>query len=302
LFFVQTPWIVWSVTPVVFYLTPALLWLFGWNLYPQARPDDVLAIPLLLFLTISVAMSWLSRLHWVPILSAASQLFIAIELAPTAVTSLIKPFGKSLIRIMPVTAKGASATSQGVDRRTFGVLIGLALVTLGSFLFSAITDSGPAHHPAEMMALSFWTIYALVVIAVASLMCFEPHWRSAEKRFAVSQPVDVVLADRRGSSGMVLDVSLSGARVRLLQEVGLQLGEPVSLGLPGFGWLSSRIARLGCDGEIGLSFDALGPSLRASLIRTLFTDPHLHTPISKYRAMPIFADLIRRYIGAGERA
>ena len=300
LFFLQTPWVVWSFTPLVFYVTPALLWLFGWSLYFQARPEDVLAVPLLLFTTIGVALSWLSRLHWVPILSPASQLFIAVELAPTAVMSLLKPFGKSLIKIMPVTPKGSSATSERVDLRTFCALFCLGLGTLGCFLYGAITDNGPAHHLLVMVAVSFWTIYSLLVITIAILICFEPPSDQSDERVRVIRSVSVALSDGHRECGVALDVSLDGARVRFGEGAKLRIGQRVWLDFPRIGRIAARIVGQEPNNEYVLEFVWLERPIRHALIRTLFTDPEVQSAAVEFKGKPIFIDLIKRYVGLTE--
>jgi cellulose synthase (UDP-forming) len=301
LFFVQTPWIVWSVAPIIFYLTPALLWLFGWNVYSQAEPNDVLLIPLLLFAAICVSMGWLSRLHWVPVLSAASQIFMAFELAPTAVLAFLKPFGKPLIKIMPVTPKGASASLQRIDLRTFSLLLGLTLVTLSAFLYSILTDYIPVHHSTSMIALSFWTLYTLSITSIACLMCIELPYRQAEERFRVSQPVRIMLTDGGSECGVALDVSLTGARIRLNQHALLTVGQWISLDIPTIGRISASVAREDRSrNEFGLKFESLDQATRHALIRAIFTDARIQSVTLKFSAKPLFVGLLRRFVGIAE--
>jgi hypothetical protein len=51
------------------------------------------------------------------------QLFMAFELLPQALASLVKPFGKPLLRISPVTLKGKAAIGRHVDMRTLTCLV-----------------------------------------------------------------------------------------------------------------------------------------------------------------------------------
>jgi len=54
-------------------------------------------------------MLWLGRRQFIPFFWQGFQLFMAFELLPHALASLVKPFGKPLLQINPVTPKGQAA-------------------------------------------------------------------------------------------------------------------------------------------------------------------------------------------------
>lgn len=296
LFFLQTSWIVWSVAPLVFYVTPAILWMFDGDIYMGAAADELLLIPFFLFTTFTIAMSWLSRLHWVPVLSAAAQLFIAAELAPTAVTSLLKPFGKPLIKIMPVTPKGASAESQRIDLLTFSILLSIALVTLGSFVYGMLAVGAPSKHPLELVALSFWTIYTLLVVSLACLICSDHSKGFTEPSFEISRPVRIIFSSDYDATGEAVELSLAGARIRSEETGGPAMGSLVWLDIPAIGLIAARLVFQKRD-IYSFEFEPLDDDFRRALIKALFTDPDAQSEITDFKAGPMVLDLVRRYFG-----
>jgi hypothetical protein len=61
---------------------------------------------------------------WLPLVWHSFHLFTAVELMPTVLATLVKPFGRSPVRILPVIAKGhaAQVTAGRFDLTTCTVL------------------------------------------------------------------------------------------------------------------------------------------------------------------------------------
>jgi cellulose synthase (UDP-forming) len=296
LLFSQTTWITWSIAPLVYAVSPMTLWMFGWKVYPAANPTEVLVIPLLLFISLSVSIAWLSRLHWTPIASPATMLFLAVELVPTALSTLIKPFGKPLVRILPVTPKGASAAARRVDLRTFSVLAAIIVLTLGSFVATALAGADPVQHPDEVVASVFWTMYTLVVLTFAALTCFERPYRRGEERFPVQQPAELRSGDQF-LGVLILDISVSGARIETGGAASLRSDDRVELGVLGIGTLPGIVVRRdAAPGQYGVKFDGLAAEVRHRLIRAIFTDPVIQVQAVSFSWAPIFRGLLRRFV------
>jgi cellulose synthase (UDP-forming) len=92
--------------------------------------DDVLGYQLTTLLFFSLTFAWLAPRSFVPVLTTAVHIFMAIRLAPTALATLIKPFGAPF----RVTPKGAAGRQGASDRVTTSVALSLLLASLGGAL------------------------------------------------------------------------------------------------------------------------------------------------------------------------
>ena len=96
LFFLQSYWVLGAFLPLFYAILPCSVWLFGARLFPHVNPTDLAVMPTVLLLAIWLSLAWVSDRTWIPIVTQAFQLFTAVEQLPTALASLIKPFGKPL--------------------------------------------------------------------------------------------------------------------------------------------------------------------------------------------------------------
>lgn len=295
LFFLQSYWLIGPLAALTLVSTPMILWLFNVGLFPNVTAEQAMALPILLFTAISVSLTWLSKRLWLPIVWQAYQLFLSVELLPTALTTLIKPFGKSLIKILPVTPKGDAAGKRRIDRRTFNVLFAILIGTMGGFLGRAFFDWNVQGF--AKLAMLYWTIYNLAVLTVAVFICIELPYRRREERFELL--VDAwARSDRNASHVQVLDLSLHGARVRYPRRVLLRVGEEIILSLPHMGMIKAAVVRGAPNNEVGLRFDEVEESVRHALIRELFTNPAHHKRLPKVLLWPVARGLLGRFLRA----
>jgi cellulose synthase (UDP-forming) len=296
LMFSMTSWLANAVCPIAYSLAPALLWGLGWKIYPAANATEIMVMPFGLLTAVATGLGWLSRLHWSPLINPATELFHAVELAPAAISSFLKPFGKPLIRIRPVTAKGDAAVPRRVDWQTFLVLSAILALNLGAFGHALVVAGPRIDQFNEVTACVAWTFYILWTLAVALFICFERPYRRAEERFEVQR------SSTMAAGGLVLpvlirDVSLDGARLRLDTPARLRHGQEVRLTVPQIGAVDCTVARLGDDGvELGLRFAAMEREVRHRLICTIFTSPAVQTPPESFAALPMLTGLVRRFL------
>ena len=134
--FLPTYWMLQLPARIVYTLLPLLFILTG--LLPMHVTDyDVLLAhlgPLVIGGTGFIW--WLSDGRYLPILSDAANLFLAIKVAPTMLASLIKPFGSPF----KVTPKGASAKGGKVDRVISQTCVVLLLATIVGMGRNAVDD------------------------------------------------------------------------------------------------------------------------------------------------------------------
>lgn len=272
LFFLQDDWVSLAFLPLAFTLAPATIWLTGANLFPDAAAFDVMLRPVLLYLVAVIYLQWAQSGLWVWPLSQAMTIYWSVTLLPTVLTTLIKPFGRSLVGIRSVTLKGEST-------RIGGVVIGSALaigamlaVNAGAMLWHLGWGKPLQMHFGETAALLFWSLLNLLMLTLALQACFEPRTAGRELWFAMQRPAEI----RFGSvwhAATLTSLSLAGAVVHLPAAEG---GSPrrATLALDGLPTLRGRVrSRAAADdgGErIWIEFQGLAPATRQALIRRLY--------------------------------
>ena len=274
-FFAQTFWVLGAVLPLFYAILPIPVWGFGCRLFGHSPAIEILWMPILLLSAIWTGFLWLGRGTWLPIVTPAIQLALAVEMLPTALATLIKPFGRSLIRIRPVTAKGDRAVRQRFDRPTTGALLALATLILGSVLVSAFFPSAVLRDQFERIEALAWTIYDLVVVGVALLTCFQLPYRRTEERTRLLQPGMLRLPNVGLVPVRLRDLSLSGAGLRLAGHWPVAVGDTVVLDANGIGLLRGSVARVrpaeGGWNSVGIAFGTLlSDDMRQRLIRHVF--------------------------------
>jgi cellulose synthase (UDP-forming) len=297
LLFCMSYWLSSPVCSIIFAIAPFMLWGLGWKVYPAAGATDIAVLPFGLFAAVVATLTWVSRLHWSPLVNPAVDLFHAIELAPTAIASFVNPFGKPLIRIMPVTPKGAAAATRRVDLRTFSVLAVIIALDLGSFVWSILADLPRVHQMSELTACIAWTLYELGMLTVATLICFERPYRRSEERFEVAQSAELH-AFRRTLPVLICDLSMGGARLRMEAPAALEPGDPFELEIPSIGSISGAVVRQEDAGrdEFGVRFGELAGETRHRLLRAIFTSPAVQYQPEAFALSPILTGLVRRFL------
>jgi Glycosyl transferase family group 2 len=272
LLFLQSHWVMMPLTPLMYLLYPILFLWLGWNAFPDARPEEMLCIPILLSVIIMAAMVWLSRRQFIPFFWHGLQLFLAFELLPQSLASLVKPFGKPLLKINPVTAKGQAAIGRRIDVRPLSCLLAVTLL-LVTGLVRAGHDEWFGGHPLEMATLLFWILYFMSIVTIAGLMCFEPWYRRREERFDLgNEPASLLLAGQV-IPVWIMNMSVSGARVRLSHPLVMPIDQPMHLQKRHVGLLPCTLAALS-DTEMAVAFLPMANSaVRQALVRALYTNP-----------------------------
>ncbi len=296
LFFLQSYWVLGAFLPLLYAILPCTVW-FGARLFPHVDPSEVAIMPSVLLLAIWLSMAWLGERTWAPIITQAFQLFIAVELLPTALASLIKPFGKPLIHIMPVTPKGAQAERRQVDRLTFGVLATVMIVTVASVAIAAYTRQGVLRDPQEIIAALGWTVLDLVICGIAALVCFELPYRRDEERVRVHATGRMTDPTTGDIEVRVDDLSLSGANLAGASLITARPGAAIVLALPSVGRLSCLVRRVDCDRKsCGVTFDPMDAVTRHALIRRIYQGPETKPEPVSMQAWPVAMGLLTRFM------
>ncbi len=273
LFFLQSHWVMSGLSPIIYVLCPILFLWLRWNPFPGARPQEVFCIPIVLSVIITAAMMWLARRQYVPFFWHGLQLFMAFELLPQALASLVKPFGKPLLRISSVTPKGTAAMGRRIDVRTLACLVGVMLLIITG-LVRAGYDERFGGHPLEMATLLGWIAYFMSIITIAGLMCFEPGYRRRSERFDLADEPASLLVRGQTIPVRIMNMSMTGARVRIPHPLVLPVDQRMHL------QKRHVPAPLPCtlvylsDTELAVDFlPVANTAVRQAFVRVLYTNP-----------------------------
>ncbi len=314
LLFSQSYWLVGSLIPLWYAILPGLVLLFGPRIFAHAPPEEIIVMPLLLLAGVWAALFSLGERCWTPIVSPAFQLFMAVELLPTALASLFRPFGKPLFKILPVTAKGRECERRRVDWMSFCVLFTIILGTIGALIVAAFGSRADMIDGGEMLMALAWTLLNLVTCAIAVLTCFEFPYQRAEQRVSIREPVTMMAMGMamgmapgmapgmdagRALSGRTEDLSISGALVWVDEPTALTEGAMLMVTLPDLPALPARIIRAGARGQqLGLAFTDLdGPTRRALTARVYLGPERKPEPVT-VRGLPLVRGLMHRFLRA----
>ena len=272
LLFLQSHWVMMPLTALIYLLCPIFFLWFGWSVFPDARPDEIFYIPILLAIILVSAMVWLSRRQFIPFFWHGLQLFMAFELLPQSLIALVKPFGKPLLKINPVTAKGKAALGRLVDVRPLICLLTIVLVIVIGLLRAGY-DERLGGQPLEMAMLLFWIIYEMIVVIIACFICFEPWYQPREERFELADELASLLVRGQAIPVRITNLSITGARLRLPHPLVVPIDQQVHLQKQHVGLLACTLAYLS-QTELAVAFLPIeSTAVWQALVRALYTNP-----------------------------
>ncbi len=259
----------WTMTPIlriVCLVVPILYWWTGLVILDAGLPE--LANHLgPYWLSCVIFLGWVSRGTNVPVLADAMSLLVIRE---SLRASAIGLFG-SRDQKFKVTAKGATRDRTQVQWDLVAVFMGLAGLTLGGILLRIVIGPIEGTPPGVEAMTLFWSIYNLATLCVASMMCVEAPRYRREERFAIREPVELIL-DGRSHAGHLDDISLLGCRIRLAAAQTTTPGAEAAVRIDGVGIVPAQLR--GSQGQsVQLSL-GLNPVQRAALVRKLFSGRH----------------------------
>jgi cellulose synthase (UDP-forming) len=263
----------WSVTDAVFYwltnfsfrlaalVFPLFYWFFNITVV-NATVSDVIAYFGVYFVWVLFALNHVSGGLVVPVVNDVSQLLGAIPITRAAIVGLVKPKGHPFT----VTAKGGDRTKVIIQWRMMAPFLLIFALTLTGLLIGLVSDRFAFNDAGDgKMVVLFWTIYNLVMLAVAILVCIE------------APRLEVHLQDRpqrallRTGDALhriwVTDLTQETVRIRGLH---LDLTDEVVIGLRKVGDVRALVMESDDDG-CRLSLD-LDSEQREALLRRLYSE------------------------------
>jgi hypothetical protein len=274
-------------------LCPILFLWFSWNAFPNARPEEIFCIPILLWVIIFSAIMWLARRQFIPFFWHGLQLFMAFELLPHALASLVKPFGKPLFVINPVTPKGTAAVGRRIDVRTLACLLAVMLLMVTG-LVRAGHDERLGGQPLEMATLLFWIVYSMSIVTIAGLICFEPWYVRRGERFDLADEPASLFIRGQEMPVRITSMSESGARVRLPHPLVGSMDQLMHLKKRHVGLIPCTFAYLSQTELVVEFLPIYNKDVRQALVREVYTNALVQrNRQAKFELWPVVKRLCR---------
>lgn len=244
-------------------ICPLLYWWLGITIV-NASLIDVIGYYVPYYVMVLIALNWLSKGLFIPIINDTAQLIAAWPICRAAALGLLTrgPHRFS------VTAKGGDRTKVVVQwalMRPFLILLGLTVgglvVPLNSdFAFNASSTAGDG-----VAIVLFWTAYNILVLLVAIAVCIErPRYNRPQRQ--VPEPITLTIGDER-HRGWLVNLGPDGARIS--GPFGLLAGAAGKLSVPMIGDVDARVLAPTRDGY-RLKFSPTAEQ-RAQIVEKLHT-------------------------------
>jgi cellulose synthase (UDP-forming) len=252
-------WLLQLPARIVYAVVPIVFLLFG--LAPLMARDLGALIGYLgpTFIGSIGLMWWVARRSYFPLLTDANGLFVALRVAPAALSSLIKPFGTPFA----VTPKGTSARGQNSDQLIFYICLVLIGATIIGLAENAFSDWRIVEDRATLAFTTFWALINCVIIGLAAMIAYEAPRHRAHERFDVVLPARCVVGTEP-TPCRITNISFGGLFARFGNYPVPTLGATVQLSIPGIGNLTGVIARTNGDGA-GIRFTTVTTRMAAAI-------------------------------------
>lgn len=270
LLFLPLYWLISPFFHLAVMLLPIVCLLTGLDVMVIDNPADMYLVVIPTVLINLMTLTWISHGRFMPFVSTALSMLMALRLSYSALGGLLRPGGTAF----KVTPKGTQAQA-GSDRLLFNLMMGLTLLTLAAMVYAGWASHTPSNQQVALPWLIFLGAFNLLHFLVALVMVEDRPRLRGEERFRIGRALPLVLDDGRTASAHVVDMSASGLRLRGLGEraphaSGLSLADQV---LP----LQLLGQRPGPDGQAHdpvYRFGTLTQAQRTVLIQFLFSGRH----------------------------
>ena len=297
--FFPISWLVQYPVRMMSVIIPIVYLLTGIKPLLYTSMDDVIWYLLPLILSYFVTMRWLAPDKYMPVLSTAIGVFSTFRLLPTVLSSIVRPFGKPF----RVTPKG-TLTEAGIDWITFVSIMGAILLTIIGLLLNSIESSFVVTSDAFFPIAAGWAFAQLVVLVLASLICFDaPRYRS-EERFSFDHGVTLIPETGGAIQAKGVDISLGGVQLEVpqkaLHDIHLIAGQIATIHMDGIGQFSGRILAHR-SARIILEFDWADSQTKANrdaMIGYLFSGELTNEVTKSENIMGLWVRLVRRYFAS----
>ncbi|MBY0337730.1 MAG: glycosyltransferase [Acetobacteraceae bacterium] len=283
-------WSVGSLIRILSLLIPVLYWWFG-LVVMQTGIEDLLWYFGPYWIGFALFLAKVSRGTNLPVLAESMSLLVSpVALRATAVGL----FGRRDQKFK-VTDKGTTRDRVVVHWGLVAPFLGVAAATAGGVAWR-LAQGPVAYTPADVEAMNlFWSLYNILILAIAALLCVEPPRFRAQERFDTTEAAPVEWGPWRHVA-RITDMSLTGCRVELPPEAAPPVpGAMVRLVIPEVGPAQAEVRRVNGERSLGLRFMDR-PGLRTALICKLLGGGYAR-PVESMRSRD-FARLVLRRLFA----
>jgi cellulose synthase (UDP-forming) len=267
-----------GILKLVFILAP-LAYLIGGIPVVQAQVSSILVIWLPYFVASIVA----SKAAYQGRRSFTWTHVYEIAMAPTIAIAVIGEWLGFSTTVFAVTPKGVS--TEKLNFRWVIALPHIVLLVLSIYaLLNAFVLSADTFTFDSLVITSFWTLYNMIGLFMAILVCLERPRQRRTERTQVDAPIDARLWNGAPVKGSVLDLSFTGVRFALPwstvfrpEDATQKLAPKGELAVDGIGIVSGKSRWLSetKDGLlIGFEFAELSPAQTVRLVAKITSSPH----------------------------
>ncbi len=215
-------------------LVPLLYWYFG-ILAVDARVEDVLAYFVPAYAASLATLNWLSRGLIMPFVTDVAQLVAAGPIIRSVWSGLLRGGPHSF----KVTDKGAAPGQTVIQWRLMMPFIALLAITVFGLCLPLLNDYSPAQKAGDgIVVILFWTLYNVVVLGLAIMVCVEPPRPSYTMRRGVE--ASTLRTQRRALACWASEIGPDTATLR--GPSSLSWAESLQLELDGVGAVRAEIA------------------------------------------------------------
>ncbi|WP_046867435.1 glycosyltransferase family 2 protein [Microvirga massiliensis] len=267
--FLPLSWLVQYFVRLAILIVPAVyLWTGAPPLY-FTSVEDIVSYQAPVLVTYFLLMVWLTPTRYLPMVSSAVGAFSTFRMLPVVISSVIKPFGKPF----RVTPKGSGSRRTRFDAYTFACIATLIAVTALGLIISIVPEWSRIGEGEFSVISGYWAGVNIVVLVIASLICFERP-RPLLDSFLAEEP-GLLTVGGRILEGRIVSISLDGALMEIFKGTTALRPGQVILRVEGVESFTARIAEIVHDDRtdvlrVRLSYD-LQASPRDQMIVKLYT-------------------------------
>ncbi len=247
---------------IVMMLAPVLFWWTGTSVI-AGTPRDLLIWLAPSALASALFMAYVGNRRVLPVMTDATQLVAAVALVRTIAVGLVRPFGQPF----RVTAKGLSTERVTVQWSIMLPLVAVAVATFGGIWINIAPSGGAFGRPGFTINL-FWSVFNIMVLAIAGAVCVELPRRRRAERFLTTEAGTLMLDSGETLPCRLADLSVAGASLTVTHGADHAYGAG-RLHLAGGMEIPFRAIRSSAE-RMAVVFDP-DPATRRALIRKLYT-------------------------------
>ncbi len=290
LFFFPLDWLVQYPVRVVGIIVPIVFLWTGIGPFLITSLDELMSYQLPAFIALTWTMRFFAPNCYVPILSTAISFFNSLRMVPTALATMIKPFGVPF----RVTPKGNNNAASAADRYALIITGVLAALTLGGLILNRLDPDRLMGGHTGLVVAEIYALVNLVILALAAVMALEvPRLRRTERFPVHHHGTFTTASEEQDVPCVLLDISESGAR--LASDQYLEAGSWIDVDVPGLGVLPARVVR-STKLSIAVEFSDLAEDQRHKVIEFIYSSG-LNNEVRQLNLSDTFRGLLSFLLG-----